>query len=136
MNTTIHNHVKNFVFHYIGQRSVHELSIKIDGEQLVMNCSCKSAKTCKHIHSILIGRSEKLQKKELDQHQMMMKVISQLTAGKEAIQKAKLFFQTEDSCRRCNSRNIVDTRQKTLKARLYKTLSKHRYFCKDCRWSW
>jgi hypothetical protein len=127
---------EKFLFHYIGYKTSYKVQIGIDDDRLELSCTCDARKPCKHIHHLMLGRTGKVEIGEREQLKNVIEMLSGIPAGREAIQNAKSFFQTEDTCRRCNSTNIVDTRSGSITSRMYRIFSKHRYYCRECRWSW
>jgi len=127
---------KSFLFHTKGQRGIYEIRINIEDEKVHSSCTCSHHKPCKHIQNVFLGRTEKFFSDEADSLKELLQIISNLPEGRNTIEAAKQYFQSETSCRRCNSRNIVDTKGKSLMAKFYKAFARHRYYCKDCRWSW
>lgn len=129
--------MSSYLFHYKGQRSVYQITVSIaQNSNVSITCSCGSRKSCKHIQNLLIGRYEKIPSNEAPKLTTMLEALSQSPQGIQAMESARFYFQSEDRCRRCNSKNIVDTKDGTFKARLYGLISKHRHYCRDCKWSW
>lgn len=125
------------VFNYYGHRQEYRVSFEIgDNESIFSDCSCSSRKPCKHIQNLLISRTEKLRDDQAHLLRDFIGRISKTEAGREAIRQARAYFQEETRCRRCNSEDIVDTKGNTFKSRVYRLLSRHRYYCKNCKWSW
>lgn len=127
---------KKYIFHYQGQQATYLISVSIDKNNLTCSCSCSNRQPCKHIHHLILGRTIKVLEDEVNAVREMATLVSQHPQGNTYIEAAIRYFQNDDSCRRCNSKNIVDTKAKTFSAKLYKLISKHRYYCKDCHWSW
>ena len=127
--------LQEFQFVYNGRRGVYTINITIDKDQVRTSCTCISAKPCKHIRNVLIGRRDRLRNGDASMSKML-EALSEIAEGRKIIEDSRAFFQQEDTCRRCNSKNIVDTKEKTIKARLFRAISSHRYYCRDCRWSW
>ena len=121
---------------YHGKRGVYNISISIRNNEIECGCSCSSKKPCRHIHSILIGRNEKLNASDAVIQNRLIQELENCPEGIDILQRSKIYFQLDSTCRRCNSKNIIDTKSQGMKARLYKLISTHRYYCRDCRWSW
>ncbi len=130
------NLYKKYLFHYLGQQSTYLIDVSISNDDIKFSCSCNERQSCKHIHNIVLGRTVKVKHDEAALVKELASILLNHSVGIKYIEAARYFFQNDDACRRCNSKNIIDTKSKTVAAKFFKLFSKHRYYCKDCHWSW
>ncbi|MBS1588911.1 MAG: hypothetical protein JST52_04790 [Bacteroidetes bacterium] len=121
-----------------GERKKYQTKFNFIDNQLEIECSCDHRDTCWHALYILAGKTSRIVGGDMHLQGELIQRIANNSKGKQLIQQANRKFAGETHCRRCHSSRIVKL-NKSLYARLctlFKETDNHKYFCKDCKWTW
>jgi hypothetical protein len=131
---------RTFNFNIQGGKGDYQIAFRLDDDEMDSTCTCSyqaAKKLCWHRNYILAGKTSKLTDEEIDNQALLISILSKTLGGQEMIKNARHIFGGRETCKRCNSVNVVDTKHsfwgKFMK--LFIT-EDHRYFCKDCKWTW
>lgn len=132
--------VRTYHFHINGERGIYQVAFSIDDDNIESACDCNYAadkKMCWHRYYILAGKTQRIGKGEEADQEELINLLSKTSGGKDIIRQAKATFGEKETCRRCNSSEVVDMKS-SFTGKFLKILvpKGRRYFCWSCRWSW
>jgi hypothetical protein len=131
---------KSYHFHINGERGVYEVAFGIDEDNIESACDCNynaDKRMCWHRQYVLAGKTQRLGEGENNKQEELIDLLSKTSGGREQLRQAKATFGEKETCRRCNSREVVDLKN-TVSGKFLKIFvpTGRRYFCWSCRWSW
>ena len=140
MNQSADINTRTYHFHINGERGICEVAFSIDEDNLESSCNCHynaDKKMCWHRHYVLAGKTQRLGEGEDVQQQELIELLSRTSGGRDQIKQAKATFGEKETCRRCNSSEVVDLKN-SVSGKFLKIFvpNGRRYFCWSCRWSW
>ena len=132
--------VRVYNFHLSGEQGIYEVVFRIDDENIESSCTCNyhsSQKYCWHQYYVLANKKHRLPEEEFAMQEELIAQLRKTSGGKELISHAKRKFGEKETCRRCNSSEVVDLK-KSFTGKIISLFipKERRYFCWSCRWSW
>ncbi|HRO42410.1 MAG TPA: hypothetical protein PL009_06220 [Flavipsychrobacter sp.] len=132
--------MKTYNFHLHGEKGIYQIAFAVDNDNIESNCDCHyqtGHKLCWHRYYILAGKTQRILEEEYSEQKELTATLQKTVGGRELINQAKATFGEKETCRRCNSSNILELNQ-GIAGKIIKIFipSGQRYFCWKCRWSW
>lgn len=132
--------LNTYHFHVKGEKSIQDVIFQFDGRELRASCTCSKSSEepfCWHQYYVLSGRTGRLPDTEISFQYKLIQKLSGRPEGRKLIQSARQKFGEKETCRRCNSSDVVELGQSLYGKLLRFFLPKTRqYYCKSCKWSW